>query len=601
MVRLDGLLLLVLVGLPAPVRAEAPGPSGSRVLPLPLGKGSHAGFLGPTAFTDDLAGHLRGTLFLSSLAVPEGEKGPPPLLLGWNLGMSVSLWRWAEAGAAVSGLWELDPRRHLAGPVDLWLRAGPPELGGWLALSGFVEHAAARPPLDGGGRLWPNVTTLGIIAGVQKGPLELVVSGAYQGARDDGEGHYDGVQLHAGFWLSFTRSDPWAFQIGGEALSRIGGEESTGGKLSSTLTFAVGVRLIDNYGVAAAFAYGRGWGGGLPAHVGYARAGYSIGKRYEKPPPAPPAGPDQVVGTVLWLFGYRDPLIGADGSIWSDDGKRILYRFGVRDPYHPNQIIPFKGGRSVAVGEHVLVRDSDGAVRMFSGELLGFALHLDSKRTVEQAIKTNRERAEQARARAAACPWCRPSPLPDYGPPNAGYAASCTLLRWIDCGIKPWDLEALARIPAPTSGVRGLWRAAAVRPPAPRWSFERPGPWPHQQTQQQHPASARAQVGPGPYVNLPPPRAVEPGKKPTPMQVREMHQANAERNGGQLRDDYTGAPLVPAEQSRRGVTPPPNEAAIDHVVPRAAGGDNSYRNLRVTSRAYNTEKGARPPTKQERR
>lgn len=62
-------------------------------------------------------------------------------------------------------------------------------------------------------------------------------------------------------------------------------------------------------------------------------------------------------------------------------------------------------------------------------------------------------------------------------------------------------------------------------------------------------------------------------------------------NGGALRDDATGAELVKPQKSKKGVTPPANEAHIDHIVPKAAGGTNDYSNLRVISRESNLAKG----------
>ena len=66
-------------------------------------------------------------------------------------------------------------------------------------------------------------------------------------------------------------------------------------------------------------------------------------------------------------------------------------------------------------------------------------------------------------------------------------------------------------------------------------------------------------------------------------------------NSGKLVDDYTGEELVPPAKSTKGISPPPNEAQIDHRVPASAGGDNSYENLRLTGRKYNRSKSDRMP------
>jgi len=110
----------------------------------------------------------------------------------------------------------------------------------------------------------------------------------------------------------------------------------------------------------------------------------------------------------------------------------------------------------------------------------------------------------------------------------------------------------------------------------------------------EHPAN------PGPYAHLPPPRKVAPGKKTTAMQKEKMQAANMKANDGKLLDDYSGDELVLPAKSKKGVTPPPNEAQVDHRIPASLGGDNSYENLRITSRKHNRNKSNRMPTDDER-
>jgi hypothetical protein len=98
----------------------------------------------------------------------------------------------------------------------------------------------------------------------------------------------------------------------------------------------------------------------------------------------------------------------------------------------------------------------------------------------------------------------------------------------------------------------------------------------------------------GPYSDMPDSPSVDKGKDYTPAQKRKIMERNRERNGGVLRDDVDGTLLVPAQKSLKGVTPPENEAALDHGVPAAVGGSNSNRNARVRARAANAKKGMQP-------
>jgi len=93
------------------------------------------------------------------------------------------------------------------------------------------------------------------------------------------------------------------------------------------------------------------------------------------------------------------------------------------------------------------------------------------------------------------------------------------------------------------------------------------------------------------YTNLPPPRTIAPGKEATRMQKREIREANRQANGGNLRSDEDGEPLVEPQPHRKGVRPPDNEAHVDHVQSRANDGDNGYGNLRLISRKRNLQKG----------
>ncbi|ESY06711.1 hypothetical protein X753_14535 [Mesorhizobium sp. LNJC399B00] len=99
-----------------------------------------------------------------------------------------------------------------------------------------------------------------------------------------------------------------------------------------------------------------------------------------------------------------------------------------------------------------------------------------------------------------------------------------------------------------------------------------------------------------PYAHLEDPPNVAPGKKPTKKQIATLHKENIRMNGGVLRSDESGIDIIPAKQSKRGVTPPINEAHVDHIDPihprdiTKIPGSNSYKNLRLIAGFENVEK-----------
>ena len=80
----------------------------------------------------------------------------------------------------------------------------------------------------------------------------------------------------------------------------------------------------------------------------------------------------------------------------------------------------------------------------------------------------------------------------------------------------------------------------------------------------------------------------------TQTQKGQILQHNKNTNGGVLRSDSSGTLLIPSQKSQSGVTPPKNEAQVDHVDPRSLGGENSSSNAMVLSRSENRKKSNTP-------
>lgn len=99
-----------------------------------------------------------------------------------------------------------------------------------------------------------------------------------------------------------------------------------------------------------------------------------------------------------------------------------------------------------------------------------------------------------------------------------------------------------------------------------------------------------------PYTHLEDPPNVASGNDPTKKQRIAIFEENKRVNDGILRSDESGIEIIPAKKSKRGVTPPKNEAHIDHIDPVNPAGktkssrSNSYKNLRLTAGFENIEK-----------
>lgn len=86
------------------------------------------------------------------------------------------------------------------------------------------------------------------------------------------------------------------------------------------------------------------------------------------------------------------------------------------------------------------------------------------------------------------------------------------------------------------------------------------------------------------------PQNVKNGADFTRATKRKIYELNKETHDGYLVSDQDGTILVEPQKSKSGVKPSPYEAQVDHIKPRAKGGDNSGRNARVLSRKQNRDK-----------
>jgi RHS repeat-associated protein len=105
--------------------------------------------------------------------------------------------------------------------------------------------------------------------------------------------------------------------------------------------------------------------------------------------------------------------------------------------------------------------------------------------------------------------------------------------------------------------------------------------------------------------NLAPPPAAKPkegaesqegeahpraGLKFTPKGKREVKDTNAAENDGVMTCEGCGSAVVNPKQHQKGVTPPSNEAHVDHVDARSKGGAGSPSNGQILCRTCNLAK-----------
>lgn len=348
---------------------------------------------------DDTALHLTYQLRLSQ------PHGSDQVVVGGSVGASVTVARWVELGMHLTGHYGHSMGR-ITGPWTVWARLTPPFLAALgsdridrgLFLGAEFREQITTGAFDGGGHLLPDAFQMSALADWQ---LNHLVLRAQLGLDLADAGRYRGAAAGAGAWITALQGKEVRFEVGGEVLAQVAGAGAF------QLTAAAGFRVWEQ---TTGLLTGAAWVRAPDLELDWSVAIYgsaSFGRGYRSSRPLSFLDPLNFA-----LLGFRDPLVGADGWIYSDDGQRRLWYYGPPDPQRPGWLRPGAGasGGGLHVGDHVLVNHKR-EIRSDDGHytLLG----------------------------RAACDWCRADPLTQPGPGLAGYGAGCGLVRLLDCGISP--------------------------------------------------------------------------------------------------------------------------------------------------------------------
>lgn len=282
-----------------------------------------------------------------------------------GLQLSLTAGEVAEVGASVSGHLLRDAAselRLIGSPLSLFVRGRllPLPLGPLAAaplrLAVSYQHELVAEPLGAGEAPGWSRGTLRLVAGQTLGRLELDGSVGLTLAQPDG-----------------SRLRPVGFELAaGASLRLLGGGESgakldltaeamTRSPVTSTLpsqqALLLGLLGRTASGYSAGVALGMGAVDGQAGVLAMARLRVSWGKAHRNPWAERNAAQPRTTPEFIWtLLGAIDPVLGADGCVWTDpkpqQPSRQWFCIGHPDPDDPRQILlPDK--QRIAAGTHL--------------------------------------------------------------------------------------------------------------------------------------------------------------------------------------------------------------------------------------------------------
>ncbi len=353
------LTLALLLSMPA--RADSSSPIAS----LPVSVSSQCGFLGDCAHTDAIGLHL-GTTTAVRFTGSRNLVG----LSGWLHG-SLTFLELVELGGAIGGHYAKDEAgasQVATSPALLFLKlrlypfVWQRSSAGGLQLSASYQRSLVSESLGAAEPPGFDLNTVRLLASRSLGPVDLDAGvGVVFGEKAPDLRRALEVSASAAlriYGLVRPRSPDEQLRVLVQGLYRAALPGSVGPASETFVLFGVHERTSRGYGF--------GLGGG-PQFLGQQKGGLvlasvdiSWGLRYHNPVSEADAGrPPWIPGVWMNLF-YVDPVLEADGCVWTDPnpviGRLQIKCVGQPDPSDPRTIV-FADGRRFPVGTHVWIRN----------------------------------------------------------------------------------------------------------------------------------------------------------------------------------------------------------------------------------------------------